>query len=186
MPCGGSILAKKWGVNQRFASTMARQGNYIAVFPTVGHENSAPRRKAMCPCTNADVSPFLKLLWLFIIEQSPKLAWRKRLWLESTFFWINGNRRSEVIIPESVKRVVQVLFQLPQLLWRDGDRRVAGLIIEMIQHSPEVCLRELLRIGCDLLLDESRGGGLIISPPSKLLCVFILEQSPNLRWRELV
>jgi len=60
------------------------------------------------------------------------------------------------------------------------------LIIEMIQYSPKICLRKLLRIECDLLLDESRWGGLIISTLGNLLCVFILEQSPKLRWRELL
>ncbi|KRP85784.1 hypothetical protein AOQ72_03795 [Bradyrhizobium yuanmingense] len=132
------------------------------------------------------ISPFLKLLCLFIIKQSPKLPCRELLWVESKFFWINGDRRGEVIVLSSVKLVMQVLVQLLKFLWRDGDWRTAGLINKMVRYSPKICVRQLLRIECDLLLDESRRGGLIISPFNKLLCVFILEQSPKLPWRELL
>ena len=87
-----------------------------------------------------DHPAFPKVLCLFIIKQSPKLPWRELLWVKSKFFWINGDRRGEVIVPWSVKRVMQVLFRLLKLLWRDGDWRGAGLIIKMIRYSPKICL----------------------------------------------
>ncbi len=98
-----------------------------------------------------------------------------------------------MIVRWSVKRVMQVLFQLLKLLWGNRGWQRAGLIIEMIQYSPKICLKELLRIECDLLLDESRGGGLILSPLGERQCVFILEQSPKFlrrtaldRWKTLL
>ncbi len=39
---------------------------------------------------------------------------------------------------------------------------------------------------CGLRLNESRRGGVIISPFLKLLCGFVIKQSPKPPWRELV
>ncbi|XSC42768.1 hypothetical protein ACF1BQ_031605 [Bradyrhizobium sp. RDT10] len=43
------------------------------------------------------------------------------------------------------------------------------MIIQMIQHSPKLLRSNLLWIERDVLLDESRRGGLIIPPSLKLL-----------------
>ncbi len=39
---------------------------------------------------------------------------------------------------------------------------------------------------CGLRLNESRRGGVIISPFLKLLCGVVIKQSPKLPWMELV
>ncbi len=115
------------------------------------------------------ISPFSKLLCVFILEQSPKLPWRELLWFDGKLFRIKGKRRTRQIPPLPVELVTQALLQLLKPLWRSEDWRGTGLIIKMIQYSPKLLPRRLLWLDRDLSFEESRRDGLIILPRLMLL-----------------
>ncbi|MBB4263114.1 hypothetical protein [Bradyrhizobium sp. CIR3A] len=115
------------------------------------------------------ISPFNKLLCVFILEQSPKLPWRELLCFDGKLLWIKGKRGARGILPLPVELVTQFLFQLLKLLWREGNRQRDGFVIEMIHYAPKLLLRKLRWIDRDLSFKESRRDGLIILPRVMLL-----------------
>ncbi len=65
------------------------------------------------------ISPFLKLLCWLVIKRSQELLWREQLAIQSKVFRIDGKRQSRMIVPSSLKLVMQLLFQSLKLPLRE-------------------------------------------------------------------
>ena len=64
-------------------------------------------------------SPFLNLLCWFVIKRSQELLWREQLAIQSKVFRIDGKRQRRMIVPSSLKLVMQLLFQSLKLPLRE-------------------------------------------------------------------
>ena len=64
-------------------------------------------------------SPFLNLLCWFVIKRSQELLWREQLAIQSKVFRIDGKRQRRMIVPSSLKLVMQLRLQLRKLPLRE-------------------------------------------------------------------